>query len=75
MSLRSEIQERLNNEFARRFTSSDVDHYIYLFMQRKELKVVKKRELMEVILEDTNAFDVFADSVLFLLNNKPVKNK
>jgi hypothetical protein len=44
-------------------------------MQRKELKVVKKRELMEVILEDTNAFDVFADSVLFLLNNKPVKNK
>jgi hypothetical protein len=73
MSLRSELKERLNEEFAKIFTTNDVDHYIYLFMRRPEMRPYSKREVMEVILEDDASFNVFADSVNFLVNNKPVK--
>lgn len=71
VSLRSKLKERLNSEFSRVFTSNDVDHYIYLFMRRPEMQPYSKREVVEVILEDDNFFNVFADSVNFLINNKP----
>ena len=70
MSLRSKVQDKLNSEFSKKFTSNDVDHHIYIFKRTPELREFPRRELMEVILSDSSFFDQFCDSVMFQLNNK-----
>lgn len=70
MKLRTEIKDKLNNEFSIKFTSNDVDHYIYLFKRMPELRQFPKRELMEEIVSNSDFFDIFLESVSFSLNNK-----
>jgi hypothetical protein len=70
MSLRTDLQDKLNAEFSRKFTSNDVDQYMYLFKRKPELRDYPKRELMEVLLSDPDALDAFFESVKFCMDNK-----